>query len=146
MLRTHGRVASCQPAAALSVSCLVAVCLSFTHSTHSFGCPISPRLFRLSVSPPRPLFLSSVFFSFFSISLSLSLSLSLSPFFSVTGVQIRWPRYSNGRARICLRKYFFGASGRYPPRCPTKFMPDVAAPHDAMFARRKSLLSGDDIV
>lgn len=69
MLRTHGRVASCQPAAALSVSCLVAVCLSFTHSTHSFACPISPRLFRLSVSPLRPLFLSLFFFN-----LSLSLS------------------------------------------------------------------------
>lgn len=78
MLRTHGRVASCQPAAALSVSCLVAVCLSFTHSTHSFARPISPRLFRFSVSPstlfslllplPPPLSLRLPFYLFFNLS------------------------------------------------------------------------------
>jgi len=62
MLRTHGRVASCQPAAALSVSCLVAVCLSFTHSTHSFA--------RLPSPSPSPVPLS--------LSLSLSASHSLS--------------------------------------------------------------------
>lgn len=48
MLRTPSRVASCQPAAVLSVSCLVAVYLSFTHSTHSFGQPISRTFFPFS--------------------------------------------------------------------------------------------------
>jgi len=104
MLRTHGRVASCQPAAALSVSCLVAVCLSFTHSTHSFA--------RL---PPR-------------LSLSLSLSHTLSPdffgssdlcFFSRLPLKLRWPRYSaHLPAKIFFRR-------RWPPRRSPEFVPDV---------------------
>ena len=120
MLRTPGRVASCQPAAVLSVSCLVAVYLSFTHSTHSFGQPIS-RTFLA--------------FSYLSLSPSLSLSVSLFFFFLislffVTDVQTRWPRYNAAAAAAALyasacENIFSARAEPNPtddiqPRCPAK--------------------------
>lgn len=91
---------------------LLSVCHSLTQPTHSpvpslpdfFGSPsLRPPFSRFSsLSPSLSSFLSrsrslspSLFFSLFSISL-----------FFVTGVQTRWPRYSDGRAHLPAKIFF----------------------------------------
>lgn len=82
---------------------LLSVCHSLTQPTHS-PVPSLPDFFGSpSLRPPSP---RSV-----ALTLSLFLSVFFSPFFSislffVTGVQTRWPRYSDGRAHLPAKIFF----------------------------------------
>lgn len=97
---------------------LLSVCHSLTQPTHS-PVPSLPDFFG---SPSLRLVL------YFSVSLFFNLSL----FFSWLAFKLVGPvTATDVRASACENIFSIqSARRRYPPRCPTKSMPDVAPPYD----------------